>query len=103
MSKKNCISRQLTKPCIVQLTDQLYAQSAKGEMIRVNKQGQKIPRIRMRKKEKLKLRKDFHKINEMDSYELANKIVDSVKSVLVVNPKKEEQLKNERREIAEHA
>jgi hypothetical protein len=52
----------------------------------------------MSKKEKLKLRKELHKINEMDSHELANKIVDSVESVPVVNPKAEERFKNERGE-----
>jgi hypothetical protein len=50
----------------------------------------------MSKKEKLKLRKELHKINEMDSHELANKIVESVESVSVVNPKTDEQVKNER-------
>jgi hypothetical protein len=99
MSKKKRIPRQTTNPRLVQLDDQLYAQSATGQMIRVTQQGQQISRVRMSKKEKLKLRKELHKINEMDSHELADKIVDSVKSVPLVNPKTEEQLKNEQGEI----
>jgi hypothetical protein len=57
----------------------------------------------MRKKEKLKLRKELHKINEMDSHELASKIVEGAESVPVVNPKTEEQLKNEQGEIEQYA
>jgi hypothetical protein len=97
MSKKKGISR---KPRIVRLEDQLYAQSEVGQMVRVDPQGRQIPRVRMSKKEKLKLRKELHKINEMDSHELANKIVESsAESAPVVNPKTEEQLKNELKEI----
>jgi hypothetical protein len=57
----------------------------------------------MNKKEKLKLRKELHMINEMDSHELANKIVESAESVSVVNPKTEEQLKNEQGDAEQHA
>jgi hypothetical protein len=57
----------------------------------------------MRKKEKLKLRKELHKINEMDSHELASKIVEGAESVPVVNPKTEEQLKDEQGKIEQHA
>jgi hypothetical protein len=57
----------------------------------------------MNKKEKLKLRKELHRINEMDSHELANKIVESAESVSVVNPKTEEQLKNEQGVVEQHA
>lgn len=93
---KKCIPRRITNPCIVRLEDQLYAQSESGQMVRIDPQGRLISRIRMSKKEKLKLRKELHKINEMDSHELANKIVESVESVSVVNPKTDEQVKNER-------
>jgi hypothetical protein len=72
-------------------------------MVRIDPQGRQIPRIRMRKKEKLKLRKELHKINEMDSHELANKIVDNAEFVPVVNPKTDEQLKNEQIEAEQHA
>jgi hypothetical protein len=79
-------------------------QSATGKMVRIDPQGRQIPRIRISKKEKLKLRKELHKINEMDSYELANKIVESsVEPVSVVNQKTDEQLKNEQGEIEHHA
>lgn len=98
MNKIKHIPRRTTNPCIVRLEDQLYLQSETGQMVRIDPQGHKIPRLRMSKKEKLKLRKELHKINEMDSHELANKIVDSVESVPVVNPKAEERFKNERGE-----
>jgi hypothetical protein len=94
------IPRRTTNPCIVQLEDQLYSQSATGQLVRIDPQGRQISRVRMSKKEKLKLRKELHKINEMDSHELANKIVEnSTKSVSVVNPKTEEQLKKEQGEV----
>jgi hypothetical protein len=72
-------------------------------MVRINQQGQQISRIRMSKKEKLKLRKELHKINEMDSHELANKIIEGAESVSVINPKTDEQLKNEQGEMEQHA
>jgi hypothetical protein len=52
----------------------------------------------MSKKEKLKLRKELHRINELDSHELANKIVDGVEFVSSVNPKSGCQLKKEQGE-----
>jgi hypothetical protein len=67
-------------------------------MTRIDPQGQRIPRIRMSKKEKLKLRKELHKINEMDSHELADKIVGNVELVPVVNPNIDERLENEQGE-----
>jgi DNA topoisomerase VI subunit B len=85
------------------LEDQLYSQSATGQMVRIDPQGRQISRVRMSKKEKLKLRKELHKINEMDSHELANKIVEKVESVPVVNPKTDEQLKIEQGEIEQRA
>jgi hypothetical protein len=57
----------------------------------------------MGKKEKLKLRKELHKVNEMDSHELANKIVESIESVPIVNPKTDEQLKEEQGETEQYA
>jgi hypothetical protein len=57
----------------------------------------------MNKKEKLKLRKKLHRINEMDSHELANKIVENVESVPVVNPKTDEELRKEQGKIEQHA
>jgi hypothetical protein len=103
MSKKKRIPRRSTNPCIVRLEDQLYSQSATGQMVRIDPQGCQIPKIRMSKKEKLKLRKELHKINEMDSHELANKIVERVESIPVVNPKTDEQLKKERGEMERYA
>lgn len=103
MNNKKRIPRRTTNPCIVRLDGQLYSQSATGQMVRIDPQGRQIPRIRMRKKDKLKLRKELHEINEMDSHELANKIVDSVESVPVVNPKTDEQLKNEQGGAEPHA
>jgi hypothetical protein len=98
------IPRKTTNPCIVRLEDQLYAQSETGQMRRIDPQGHQIPRIRMSKKEKLKLRKELHKINEMDSHELANKIVESnAESISVVNPKTDEQIKKEQGEIEQNA
>jgi hypothetical protein len=99
MSKKKRIPRRTTNPCIVQLESQLYEQSATGQMVRINSQGRQISRIRMSKKEKLRLRKELHKVNEMDSHELANKIVESLESVPVVTPKVDEQLKLEQGKI----
>jgi hypothetical protein len=102
-NKKKRIPRRTTNPCIVRLDDQLYAQSETGQMVRIDPQGRQVPRLRMSKKEKLKLRKELHKINEMDSHELANKIVDSVESIPIVNPKTDEQLKEEQGETERHA
>jgi hypothetical protein len=70
-------------------------------MVRVDAGGRPIPRVRMPKKEKLRLRKELHRINEMDSHELANKIVEN--AVPVVNPKSEEQLKAEQEAVQENA
>jgi hypothetical protein len=98
MNKKKCIPQQSINPRIVRLGDQLYLQSVTGQMVRIDIQGRQIPRVRISKKEKLKLRKELHKINEMDSHELANKITKSVESVPVVNPKIDDQLRNERGE-----
>jgi hypothetical protein len=84
---------------IVRIADQFYLRFETGQLMRIDPHGRQIPRIRMSKKERLKLRKELHKINEMDSHELANKIVDSVGSVSVINPKTDEQLKNEHGEI----
>jgi hypothetical protein len=75
---------------MVRVSNQLYSQSATGQMVRIDPQGKKISRIRMSKKDKLKLRKELHKINEMDSHELAGKIVESAELVSVVNPKTDE-------------
>jgi hypothetical protein len=72
-------------------------------MTRIDPQGRHIPRIRMSKKERLKLRKELHRIDELDSHELADRIVESVKSAPAVNPKTDAQLKNERGEIERHA
>lgn len=103
MRNRKHIPRRSTNPCIVRLEDQLYSQSATGQMVRIDPQGRQISRVRMSKKEKLKLRKELHKINEMDSHELANKIVEKVESVPVVNPKTDEQLKIEQGEIEQRA
>jgi hypothetical protein len=103
MSKKKRVPRQLINPRMVQLGGQLYSQSETGQMTRIDPQGRQIPSIRMSKKERLRLRKELHAINEMDSHELADKIVASVESVPVVNPKTDEQLKNEMGEMERHA
>jgi hypothetical protein len=103
MSRKKRIPRRAASPCIVRLEDQLYSQSETGQMVRIDPQGRQIPRIRMSKKEKLKLRKELHRINEMDSHELANRIVESAESVPAVDPKTDEQLKKEQGEIEQRA
>jgi hypothetical protein len=103
MSKKKHIPRRLTNPGIVQLEDQLYSKFATGQMVRIDPQGRQVPRIRMSKKEKIKLRKELRKIDKMDSQELANKILESVESVPVVNPKTDEQLKIEQKEMEQYA
>jgi hypothetical protein len=101
--RKSKIPRRTTPPVIKSLNGQLYGQNDTGQMIRLDPNGNPIPRIRMSKKEKLKLRKELHKINEMDSHELANKIVENSASVSVVNPKSEEQLKAEQEAVEDHA
>jgi hypothetical protein len=103
MTNKKHNPRKKMNPCIVSLGDQLYAQSEQGQMVRIDSQGREIPRIRMKKKKKLKLRKELYKINEMDSHELANNIVDNVESISVINPKTSEQLENELGEIEKGA
>ena len=54
---------------------QEYDLDNQGAIVRVNSAGEIIPRIRMSKKKKLKLRKELHKINLMDSNELSHQII----------------------------
>jgi hypothetical protein len=103
MIKKSPVPRRSIKPCIVCLEKQFYGQLATGQMVRIDPQGQQISRIRMSKKERLRLRKELYKINEIGSHELANKIVESMASNYVVNPKSEEQLKAEQGESEGYA
>jgi hypothetical protein len=55
--------------------EQVYALDNQGAIVRVNSAGEIIPRIRMSKKKKLKLRKELHKISSMGSHELSCRII----------------------------
>jgi hypothetical protein len=101
--KKGKTRRGAIPPAIKNLGGRLYGQDAAGQMIRLDPNGKPIPRIRISKKERLRLRKELRKINEMDSQELTNKIVESIASVPVVNPKPEEWLKIEREFVEQNA
>jgi hypothetical protein len=101
--KKRKIPARISKPKIINMNGQLYGRNSFGQMIRLDPGGSPIPRIRMSKKEKLKLRKELHEIKEMDSHELANRIIEKQASVSVVNPKSEDQLKAEREAVTGHA
>jgi hypothetical protein len=57
----------------------------------------------MSKNERLRLRKELRRINEMDSHELADKIAAGAESALAVNPKTEDLLKHGRGEIEPYA
>jgi hypothetical protein len=103
MNKIKRMPRRSTASYIVRLEDQFYLKSETGQMVRIDPQGKQISRIRMSKKDKLKLRKELHRINEMDSHELANKIVEGVESVPVVIPKSDKQLKDEQGKIEQDA
>jgi hypothetical protein len=103
MNKIKYMLRRSTASYIVRLEDKFYLKSETGQMVRIDPQGQQISRIRMSKKDKLKLRKELHRINEMDSHELANKIVGSVESIPVVIPKSDKQLKDEQGKIEQDA
>jgi predicted metalloprotease len=80
---------------IVNMNGRLYSRNALGQMTRIDPCGKDIPRVRMSKKKRLKLRGEPRKINEMDSHELADKIIETVKSVPAVNPKSNGQLNAE--------
>jgi hypothetical protein len=101
--RKRKIPRKKTKPKIVNMNGQLYGQTDFGQMVRLDRNGNQIPRVRLSKKEKIKLRRELHDINEMDSHELANRIIEKTVPVPVVNPKSGEQLKAEQEAVADHA
>jgi hypothetical protein len=73
-----------------------YMRLKNGQLVRIDSQGQQIPRVRMRKKDKLKLRRELRDSNEGDAQELTSEVVENnVKSALVINPKTDEQLQKE--------
>ena len=53
-----------------------------GQLRRMSEKGTQLPRIKMSKKERLRLRKEYKKIEGMGSTELANKILETP----VINP-----------------
>jgi hypothetical protein len=85
-----------TKPpvifAITKLDGQLYGLFDKGQMVRITPDGNRVPRIRVSKKERLRLRKRLHEVNRMDSRELAGRIVKNAVAASAVNPKPDEQL-----------
>jgi hypothetical protein len=101
--KKHKVPKRATKPRIVNMSGQLYGQNAFGQMVRLDQNGNPVPRVRLSKKERLKLRKELHEIGETDSHELAKRIIEKSASVPVVNPKSAEQLETEHEAVANHA
>jgi hypothetical protein len=99
MSKKNRKPHLFVKPGIIRLVDQYYERSADGQMTRIGSQGQRVPRIRMSKKERLKLRKELRKIEEANSCEMEIK----TESVSLASPKTDDQLRNETKKIEKNA
>jgi hypothetical protein len=90
--KKREVSRRAVKPGIVNLNGQLYDRGVFGQIICLDQNGNQIPRVRLSKKKRLKLRKKFHEINAMDSHELANRIIEKTD---LVHLKSKEQVKTE--------
>jgi hypothetical protein len=65
---------------------QQYLVYPDGQMRRLSEQGTPLPRIRMSKKERIKLRREYHEIRDLESTELANKIIETP----VINPLKKD-------------
>lgn len=73
--------------------DQRYLTMANGQVNRISSDGHFIPRIRMSKKERLKLRSAYSKIKNLDANDLANKIIETP----VINPLKKDEKKDDAR------
>jgi hypothetical protein len=69
-----------------------YRQNPSGQIVRVDPGGRVIPRIRISKKERLRLRGKLHNIKEMDSRELADGIIENTKFIPTGGIKNEELL-----------
>jgi hypothetical protein len=80
---------------IVNLNGQLYGRISSGQMLRIDAGGNMIPRIRMSKKEKLRLRK---KLSKEKPCEYVTSIADNASFIPAVNPKSEEQLNAEKQD-----
>jgi hypothetical protein len=61
---------------------QRYLVYPDGQMRRLSPDGTPLPGVRISKKERLKLRKEYRKIKEQDQKNLTNKIIESP----VINP-----------------
>jgi allantoicase len=66
----------------VDLRDQRYLTYPDGQIRRLSPEGVPIPKIRMSKKERLKLRKEYREARGLEPSELADKILETP----VINP-----------------
>jgi hypothetical protein len=79
---RNLISRDPYNPMTVDCRDQRYVTSPNGQIRRLSPEGAVIPRVKMSKKERRKLREGYREVQSMGMTELANKIIETP----VINP-----------------
>lgn len=66
--------------------DQRYLIYPEGKIQRLDQNGSPLPRIRMSKKRRIKLRHEYQRIKEMQSQDIADKILEApVVNPLIVN------------------
>jgi len=72
------------KPATVKVDNrgQRYLVHPDGQLKRITPDGTPLPRIRLTKKERLKLRREYREIEELNQKDLADKIIEAP----VVNP-----------------
>jgi len=66
----------------VDCRDQRYFTYPNGQVCRLSPEGLPIPRVRLSKKERLKLRKEYREARGLDATDLKNKILETP----VINP-----------------
>jgi hypothetical protein len=93
---KSNVQESDNSPGIKNLSGQVYVQNRKGQLFRLDSNGEQIPRIRMSKKKRLELRKDMRKTKLRKP---VNSNVEYVAAVPVVNPKSEKQLDTETEKV----
>ena len=79
---RNLISHDPYNPMTVDCRDQRYVTSPNGQIRRLSPEGAVIPRVKMSKKERRKLKEDYREVRSMGMTELANKIIETP----VINP-----------------
>jgi hypothetical protein len=80
--RKNLKSSDLRNGITVDHRDQRYLTYGDGQVRRLSPEGVPIPRVKMSKKERRKLRKEYREAQGLGVSELANKILETP----VINP-----------------